>query len=1102
MMRRRIRITVSLCLAATIVASAITLPGGIAQAGVPVPQPPGAETQPLRPLSTVWVPQPGNLADFVQDKSAAIQLGKALFWDTQVGSDGIQACATCHFSAGADTRAKGQVGPGVNAGDTTFQVGGGPNYTLQPSDFPFHLLADPNNADSAVLRDANDVVSSQGVIRRDFVDAPSASQQDAVDRCTHVADPQGFTINGINTRRVEPRNAPTVINAVFNYRNFWDGRANNTFNGVNPFGPRDPNAFIYKLVNGQLITVTVSIPNASLASQAVGPPVSPFEMSCAGRPFAQIGRKLLNPGVVPLGTQAVAPDDSVLGPLAASRTSPGANGLNTSYAALVQQAFRPEYTSTLPVGDGQFTQMEANFSLFFGLAIQLYEATLVSDQTPFDRYALGDTTALTPQQVEGLQVFNVQGRCAACHSGPEFTGASVENVAGERLERMRMGDGALAVYDNGFYNTGVRPTTEDPGNGGLDPFGNPLSDARYFQQLNAPYPINSSIVTTVPGPLQAGERTAVDGAFKTPGLRNVELTGPYMHNGGMATLRQVVDFYNRGGDFAHQNMASLDVRIAPLGLSDDQKNALVAFLLGLTDPRVKWEKAPFDHPSLCVPNGAEGDQTSVVESTPGSGEAKDAAPLCLPAVGAGGAKTPLQPFLGLNPFQALPAISITGKPADPTNDPNPTFTFTVDAGASVQCALDASPYTACTSPQSQSYTGVTDGAHRFKVQATDAAGNVSVASYAFTVDTAPPPLSIDAKPATVSNTTSPAFLFSTTKAGTTFQCSLAPSGGTDSFAPCSTPQSYSGLTDGAYTFKVQATDAAGNVSLASYAFTIDSMPPPLSITGQPASPTNDQTPSFIFSSTKAGTTFKCSLSTSDGPPDVFAPCSSPQGYGPLADGTYIFKAQATDPAGNASVASAAFTIDTVPPMVTITGQPATATNNPNPRFAFASTKAGTSYQCSLSTGADAFAACASPARYGPLADGTYTFKVRGTDSVGNAGTASYTFTVHTVAPVVRSLRGHSAKQAHHIVYKRSSNIAHKRTSKTRQQAQHVLRHQRHQVHHGRVGQRAAPQSALAKDLHPQIGALLRHSHGALRHLLRIVGVRPSPRCSPRTGCRS
>src|SRR4051794_37825415 len=125
-MRRRIQITMALCLAVTSVASAITLPGGIAQAGLP-----------LAPLSTVAVPEPAHLSDFVQDKGAAIALGKALFWDTQ-GSDGIQSCATCHFHAGADSRTTNQLSPGLNRQtpdlsgtdpDTSFQIGG-PNYTL------------------------------------------------------------------------------------------------------------------------------------------------------------------------------------------------------------------------------------------------------------------------------------------------------------------------------------------------------------------------------------------------------------------------------------------------------------------------------------------------------------------------------------------------------------------------------------------------------------------------------------------------------------------------------------------------------------------------------------------------------------------------------------------------------------------------------------------------------------------------------------------------------------------------------------------------------------------------------------------------------------
>src|SRR3974390_2035959 len=60
------------------------------------------------------LPQPPNLGDFVRNKQAAIRLGKALFWDMQVGSDGVQACATCHFEAGADNRSRNQVNPDLN----------------------------------------------------------------------------------------------------------------------------------------------------------------------------------------------------------------------------------------------------------------------------------------------------------------------------------------------------------------------------------------------------------------------------------------------------------------------------------------------------------------------------------------------------------------------------------------------------------------------------------------------------------------------------------------------------------------------------------------------------------------------------------------------------------------------------------------------------------------------------------------------------------------------------------------------------------------------------------------------------------------------------
>ena len=136
-------------------------------------------------------------------------------------------------------------------------------------------------------------------------------------------------------------------------------------------------------------------------------------------------------------------------------------------------------------------------------------------------------------------------------------------------------------------------------------------------------------------------RVAVDGAFKTPGLRNIELTGPYMHNGGQATLEQVVDFYNRGGDFARQNRKDLDPDIRPLGLSQVEKDALVAFMKALTDERVRDEKAPFDHPQIFLSNGHAGNELSVQDDN-NDGQADDSLFFLIgnfieyPAVGADG----------------------------------------------------------------------------------------------------------------------------------------------------------------------------------------------------------------------------------------------------------------------------------------------------------------------------------------------------------------------------------------------------------------------------------------------------------------------------------
>ena len=647
---------------------------------------------PLASLKTVQVPPVLGLDAFIRDKPAAIALGKALFWEAKAGSDGL-ACASCHFAAGADNRMKNQLSPGLLAGDHVFNRNasraqrnarqidaetrfaprelkrtatgrGGPNYTLKKSDFPFHRLADPLDRDSAVVFSSNDVVSSQGTFSGEFAELGTGGTEKCAPRALDE-----FNVGGVLTRRVEPRNTPTVINAVFNHRNFWDGRANNVFNGVNPFGDRDPDARVFDLLSsGKVVPVRISLPNASLASQAVGPALSDFEMSCSAKSFSDIGRKLLP--LMALSGQTVHAEDSVLGRLIAK----GGKGLKSTYADMVRQAFHPRWWNGAEKLDG-YSHMEANFSLFWGLAIMLYESTLISDEAPIDRFVgwagtPPDLKALGEQEIRGLRLFRGKAMCVSCHRGAELTSAATGLQRSEETnltEQMFVGGGDLGLYDNGYYNIGVRPAMEDLGVGAEDPFGNPLSFSRQFLGFlagkDAPdtYQVRPCLFSvrtdakecwTTPDPERT--RTGVDGAFKTPTLRNVALTRPYFHNGSRLTLEQVVEFYNRGGDRRGPDGndtsgytspkapggggSNRHPNIRPLNLSRQEQADLVAFLRnGLTDPRVACDRAPFDHPSLQLTNGHAGDAAKVL-----SGSVRELAKdvyLALPAVGAKGLAT-------------------------------------------------------------------------------------------------------------------------------------------------------------------------------------------------------------------------------------------------------------------------------------------------------------------------------------------------------------------------------------------------------------------------------------------------------------------------------
>ena len=332
-------------------------------------------------LKTVTVPKP-DLSAFVSDQTALIKLGKAFFWDMQMGSDGVQACASCHFHAGADHRINNSLNPGTNATpQLKALVSKVMNDTLLATDYPFHRFSNPQDKSSSVIFDQPARTGSQGVFLFRFLSVVPGS---AIDNGTIQFD-DIFTVGGANIRRAEPRNTPTTINAVFNHRNFWDGRASFNFNGKNPFGLADSNAVILTGTSS-LLPTKITIPYSSLASQAVGPMLSNFEMSYDLRAWPNMGKKMLNPAIRVLAKQVTLPSDGVLG----SMVDPSGLGLSTTYRAMIQSAFNPQYWSNTtqfvnldingspispyrtgtPVRTTDFNQMEFKFPFFFGLALQ------------------------------------------------------------------------------------------------------------------------------------------------------------------------------------------------------------------------------------------------------------------------------------------------------------------------------------------------------------------------------------------------------------------------------------------------------------------------------------------------------------------------------------------------------------------------------------------------------------------------------------------------------------------------------------------------------------------------------------------------------------
>ena len=541
--------------------------------------------------------------------------------------------------------------------DTTVEHGH--NYTLSATDYPFRKLSNVDDRNSTLLHDTNDIAGSQGVSYRQFLYVVPGL---AIDMSLFADDPDGFDVNSINVRRVTPRNGPSVINAVFNFRNFWDGRAQNDFNGVNSFGARDPYARVFQATspNAQPVPVQISLPNSSLASQAMGPPISSIEMSADGRTWIDIGEKFSKPmrdsgkklkPLRPLGKQLVHPGDSVLGPYSRSPS----NGLTyTTYAELIHEAFNDKWwksnwkvainsdgsrTPCKPCGLFATTYEieEMNFSLFFGIAVQLYEATLVSDDTPFDRYRRGDTNALTASQQQGLLLFlsQARGRCINCHAGPELTNASVSTVTATRFRR-RNGN----LIDMGFNNIGVRPGLEDPALGANDPFGKPLSEARLAVQ--------GLFTGSHQHPASDRSDRCARGRrrVQSPRPSQRRAHGPLFPQRGdvdPAPSRRLLQPW-RGLRPHHQLQRAAD--LATVATEPHRARASRPGELPIGAHRrtcAELRRPPSIIPRSPIPNGHPGSNTSVTPDVLEPGQAADSL-LTIPAVGAnGGAPLPLFP---------------------------------------------------------------------------------------------------------------------------------------------------------------------------------------------------------------------------------------------------------------------------------------------------------------------------------------------------------------------------------------------------------------------------------------------------------------------------
>ncbi len=341
---------------------------------------------------------------------------------------------------------------------------------------------------------------------------------------------------------------------------------------------------------------------------------------------------------------------------------------------------------------------------------------------------------------------------------------------------------------------------------------------------------------------------------------------------------------------------------------------------------------------------------------------------------------------------ATPPTITVNPVTSPTSNKTPQVSFTAGSDAtSIQCKVDAGTFADCTSPFTT--PSLLDGSHTVFVQVADALGNTATGSTTFDVDATPPTITVNPVTSPTSNKT-PQVSFTAGSDATSIQCKV--DAGT--FADCTSPFTTPSLLDGSHTVFVQVADALGNTATGSTTFDVDATPPTITV-NPVTSPTSNKTPQVSFTAGSDATSIQCKVDAG-----TFADCTSPFTTPSLLDGSHTVTVQVADALGNTASDSTTFDVDATAPIVTITNQPSSPTNDPTPTVDFSVSEVPDTLTCQIDS--DTPGPCSTSTSFTPstdLSEGDHTYTIKASDAVGNSDSKTTSvFTVDLTAPTVTS----------------------------------------------------------------------------------------------------